>query len=403
LQGTKEGLRQYRRKESKGVDFSKEDLKKFKERLKGVHLVGSVPLKETREVFYKVCSVLGENLRRIPDGETGLRKNWIMFQVPFLLKSGYFVFKHPFPKVVSFFHQIFIVLIEKEWFRAFAKHFEARTKKGDFKNTLPLLRFKDDVFKNYKEDEIILDTKYDYFALKSFEVFRKMKEKGEIASHVKFQVSLPTPYSSMLMFVDPKSHELYFKVYQRALLKALDNILKSIDHKELSIQWDVCQEVLAYEGYFEKGALFYKKSIKEMLSHFGDHIPEQVDIGYHFCYGSPPPSALHIMNPKNMSIMVEMAGDILSTIRRKVDWFHMPVPKDRCDDAYFAPLKNLTLSKETILYLGLIHDNDDKGNYQRVLKAFEYYQSFGLSSECGWGRVEQRRIPNFLTSHAVFF
>jgi hypothetical protein len=47
---------------------------------KGVHLVGSVPLSSAEEVFRTASSILGERLRRIPDGETGIRRSWISWQ-----------------------------------------------------------------------------------------------------------------------------------------------------------------------------------------------------------------------------------------------------------------------------------------------------------------------------------
>lgn len=42
-----------------------------------VHLVGSVPLADAQQVFRAVCARLGPRLRRLPDGETGERANWI--------------------------------------------------------------------------------------------------------------------------------------------------------------------------------------------------------------------------------------------------------------------------------------------------------------------------------------
>jgi len=45
-----------------------------------VHLVGSVPLQNAEEVFRTASSVLGNRLPRIPDGETGNRLQWIMYQ-----------------------------------------------------------------------------------------------------------------------------------------------------------------------------------------------------------------------------------------------------------------------------------------------------------------------------------
>ena len=44
---------------------------------RGVHLVGSVPLADAEAVFRAANAILGRHLRRIPDGETGERTNWI--------------------------------------------------------------------------------------------------------------------------------------------------------------------------------------------------------------------------------------------------------------------------------------------------------------------------------------
>ena len=46
----------------------------------GVHLVGSVPLSDSLEVFRTAGSILGDRLLRMPDGEIGVRSNWIGWQ-----------------------------------------------------------------------------------------------------------------------------------------------------------------------------------------------------------------------------------------------------------------------------------------------------------------------------------
>src|SRR6476469_11193068 len=50
--------------------------------MRHVHLVGSVPLRDAREVFTTVSDVLGRRLKRMPDGETGERSDWITWLEP---------------------------------------------------------------------------------------------------------------------------------------------------------------------------------------------------------------------------------------------------------------------------------------------------------------------------------
>ena len=44
-----------------------------------VHFVGSIPLPDADTVFRTLASSAGPYLRRLPDGETGIRKTWIRF------------------------------------------------------------------------------------------------------------------------------------------------------------------------------------------------------------------------------------------------------------------------------------------------------------------------------------
>src|SRR6266496_2590818 len=47
-----------------------------------VYLVGSVPMASAQDVFEKVSAALGPRIKRIPDGETGERGDWITWLEP---------------------------------------------------------------------------------------------------------------------------------------------------------------------------------------------------------------------------------------------------------------------------------------------------------------------------------
>jgi hypothetical protein len=66
----------------------------------------------------------------------------------------------------------------------------------------------------------------------------------------------------------------------------------------------------------------------------------------------------------------------------------MPVPIDRTDEVYFAPFANLSLHAETEVFLGLIHHSDGvTGAEARIRSAEKFLPTFGISTECGVGRM----------------
>ncbi|HSU05734.1 MAG TPA: hypothetical protein VLI93_09190 [Acetobacteraceae bacterium] len=167
--------------------------------------------------------------------------------------------------------------------------------------------------------------------------------------------------------------------------------------EDLAIQFDVCQEVLVFENYFPERPPNYKDVIFATLGRMGDAVPADVELGFHLCYGSPADE--HLVQPRDAGILTEMMNGIGAAVRRRIDYMHIPVPKDRTDDAYFAPLRDWRRRDETQLYLGLIHYDDEPGDQHRVAAARRVVPHFGIASECGWGRSDPTRLPGLLRSH----
>jgi hypothetical protein len=181
------------------------------------------------------------------------------------------------------------------------------------------------------------------------------------------------------------------------LVGEVAKIAGALPPDRLAVQWDVCQEVLAWEGYYEAGPVDFRSETRTVLSAIGNAVPAAIELGYHLCYGSPADE--HLVQPKDMSVMVEMANAISSGVTRPIQFFHMPVPKSRTDDGYFAPLENLRLRPDTGLYLGLIHHNDAQGDAARLATAQRHARVDGVSTECGMARGDPARLPSLLAAH----
>ncbi|MGN6497702.1 MAG: transposase, partial [Tsuneonella sp.] len=64
-------------------------------------------------------------------------------------------------------------------------------------------------------------------------------------------------------------------------------VAQALPNERIALQWDVCQEVIAWEGYYEPGPVdFRKETIAELIA-IGDGVPATIELGYHLCYGSP--------------------------------------------------------------------------------------------------------------------
>src|SRR5262249_28523943 len=129
-----------------------------------------------------------------------------------------------------------------------------------------------------------------------------------------------------------------------------------------------------------------------------DRVPADVEAGVHFCYGDP--GHKHLVEPKDTGLMVDLGNGVTAASRRAITWLHMPVPRNRDDEPYFAPLRSLRLRPETELYLGLVHLTDGiEGAKRRLTAATRVVSEFGIATECGFGRRPPQTIPQLLALH----
>ena len=336
-----------------------------------VHLVGSVAMSDSESVFRALSSGLTPWLRRIPDGETGERHRWIYWQREMLLS-------HPDME------------IDPE-----AKPLPLYQWDGTLIRETKLVRFKSDV----DPSSVSFETGYASAAIESYSVYQRLRDEGVISTGVRFQVCLPTSMATGYMYVSPNALADYLPVYEKALLTALTTILDAVAHEDLSLQWDICQEVLIFEDYFPNRPDDYKQQIFDEMTRLGECVPDAVELGYHLCYGTPKDE--HLVMPKDTAILVEIANGLSRQLARRLDFIHMPVPKHRVDDAYYAPLAELMLPADTELYLGLIHHDDHEGDRMRITAAHNVVPNFGIASECGWGRTNSERVPGLISSHRL--
>jgi methionine synthase II (cobalamin-independent) len=332
-----------------------------------VLLVGSVPRESAEEVF-RICSkALGHHLRALPDGEPGDRKSWIQCQAKLVFDGHRAIETVRRPNTPD------------GLARDYRDNWSFRLKSRD---TAPEFD----------------DLGYARWARDSYAVFAKLRQQGEIAADVRFQVSIPTPLGACVTyFEDPHDRETVYRAYEPALLREVTEICHSIPASDLAIQWDVCVEILeiAAQVSFLAGDPWQRAAAA--FPKLGAGVPDGAILGYHLCYGDL--GHKHFVEPQDLAVSVRMANLATTHSRRRVDWIHLPVPINRSDDAYFAPLRELA-SSDAQIFLGLIHLHDHvAGALGRAQSARRYLPRFGVATECGLGRRQPETLVRLLAIH----
>jgi hypothetical protein len=205
-------------------------------------------------------------------------------------------------------------------------------------------------------------------------------------------------------FVVPREIPALHARYAAAMEAELHAILGRIPHTELAIQWDVAVEMAVWEGLFPRPPGDWQEGIIGGLAALGALVPAPVELGYHLCYGDR--NHKHFAQPKDASNLAELGSRVLAKLTRAPAWVHVPVPRDRDDEAYFEPLTRLASAISnagaTKLFLGLVHFTDGvEGARRRMATAERFVPSFGIATECGFGRREPSTVMELLRLHAT--
>jgi hypothetical protein len=326
----------------------------------GAHLVGSVPLADAEAVFRTVSAGLGDRLRRVPDGETGPRADWIVWQYPVLSSRPQFEVAPPAP---------------------------------GFYRALPQLRLR----AGESGDDLRFESLgYAAAAIESYRTFGVLKRDGVVPRGCRFQVSLPTPLAPISAFVALDDQAVVERRYEEAMAVELERIFEVIPHDQLAVQWDTNFEFGMLEGDLPVWFDDVKGGILERLIRISRLVPPDVELGFHFCEGHDEQAA---RVRSDVSRMVEIANALAASLDRPLNWVHMPLPREGDVGAAVAPLADLRLQPQTELYLGLLDPAGEGDAAERVRVAHEAAGDFGVATPCGWGRLPPASVPVLIELH----
>jgi hypothetical protein len=340
-----------------------------------VHFNGSVNLADAESVMREIVSRVPSGLRRIPDGETGDRGNWIFFQLQRFLQLPWLVPARPLDEAGGDYEQI------------------------------PQLRLADGA------DPARVswpDLGYADAYLESYETFAALRKEGVIPAGVRFQVEYPTPLASIGAYIVPEQQQALLGSYEQAMFADLARLLAAIPPDEVAMQWDVAVEFGVLEEAFAPGGAQAFDAIIAALARCIDQVPAEVPAGLHLCYGDY--GHQHFKQPESLSLQVRALNAVAAAARRPVSFVSFTVPQYQREEGYFAPLAQLTADPNTELNFALVpyHPAEQApGTTDAQVRLIDAAlaaspggaRDWGVCTECGMGRASRDEIPALLDLH----
>lgn len=337
---------------------------------RSVHFNGSVNLADAETVMREIAARVPVGLRRIPDGETGDRQQWIFFQLQKLRET---------PGI---------------------EEAEVQAHRADDLVQLPKVRLSPGV-----DPETIrfLDLGYADAYSRSFETFTRLQGEQTIAADVLFQVEYPTPFASINSWIAREDQPALGRAYGRALFEDLGRLLAQLPHRHIAVQWDVAVEMAILEATEGKALHDVVDRMLECIN----RVPDDVPVGLHLCYGDY--QHRHVIEPQSLAMQVRLANGISMRLQRSLNWIAFTVPQYRRDIDYFGPLRTLQVSPSTELNFALVpyHPAEQEpGTTRDQIRLIDDLVSresmgaeWGICTECGMGRVEREDVPHLLDLH----
>lgn len=342
-----------------------------------VHFNGSVNLPTAESVMREIAQRVPRGVDRVPDGEPGERRGWISYHLHKFLQT---------PGLES------------------ADDYDLLP---EGYNPMPQVRLSSGV----SPEEISWpDLGYADAYIESFKTFTRLQQQQVIPEHARFQAQFPTPLASIASWFVQDDQEVVEPHYARALFADVQKLLDAVPHEKLAIQWDVAIEFHLLERVFKRTSHPTLESLATRLARAVEQVPPGVPVGLHLCYGDL--GHRHFTEPQSLDTQVRVASEVSAQCLRPVNWFSFTVPQGQCHESFFEPLHQLRVWPGSALYFGLVpyHPAADALSLaDKQLDILDKYLGgaatgsrridWGISTECGMGRVETDDVFTLLDLH----
>ena len=337
-----------------------------------VHFNGSVNLPDAETAMREISERIPTGVRRMTDGETGERGNWILFQI-----------------------QKFMAMPEFELVKV-SRPYETE----DDAPAMPQIKLREGATADTIQWP---DLGYADEYGQSFAIFDRMQQDGTIADGVRFQLQYPTPLASMAVTFVPEDMPAVAASYEAALFADVDKAMANMPHDRVAVQWDVAVEFVLLEGGMGMTPVSLEEIVPALVRAV-DQLPADVPVGLHLCYGDY--GHQHFQDPESLQMQVDLVNAVVAAASRPLNFVSFTVPQARADAEYFAPLSALQ-APDTELYFALVPYHpaaQAEGTTATQIAHVEAVlgeREWGICTECGMGRVHAEDVPVLLDLHST--
>jgi hypothetical protein len=334
-------------------------------------LVGSLPAESTQGALRAAAELFGDLVFALPDGETGPRAAWVGYERERLVRPN------PGVDTVS----------------------ETPSPTGIPRHAYetPVFKIRPGVTELHFDSWPRIDD-----AIASYQVFRALRADGVIPSGLRFQVGLPFPASALNGFKADfaADYPIAERGFEDLVARELVRLTAEVPPGDLAIQWDMAYETQDLEGVLAWTPEGAWERFAGPVTRLTRLIPEEVLVGYHFCYGTFPEWPMY--EARDMGLLVRMANFAAGNSGRSVDWVHLAGPRYlRSEDrSFFRPLADLEAGDARV-FLGIVLPIDGvDGLRRRHATASRYIAGFGVAMYCGFGRQPGEDRDETMREHA---
>ena len=333
------------------------------------HLVGSTPFDSAEEAMDVALARFPDQLRSLPDGETGERRNWIL-------------------SIIESFrtHPDFVLRKDGAW--------------TDYKD-LPVFG----VRRGRKLRGETLDFRHVTAFESSYPLFKARRDRSG-RSDLIFQAGIPSAFGMALFTMGPSGPFLHRRPFVDATLREIREIYAEAGG-DVVFQLELPPELIFVALMPAPLQRLMARYMARTVIHLVRNSPEGSRFGLHLCLGDMNHRALGRLRDVRPLVLLSNAIVAAWPAGRALDFIHAPfaaaVLPPATDPAFYAPLKGLRLPAETRFIAGFAHDRQSLETQVDLLALMEGLlgRRVDVASSCGLGRRSREEAASVLDRTAA--